>query len=87
MNAVGKCKNCPRTFDRKREWQEFCSAECRRAYHQYGKITKPKMEELFRKEARRLLSEYQRTVEDLRGQVNGLKEDLARLRAERSVHA
>lgn len=85
MNAVKKCKNCPRSFDVKREWQEFCSADCRREYHRYGKVTKPKMEELFRKEARRLLSEYQQTVDALRVEVDALRERIAQMRAERNA--
>ena len=32
MAKTKKCKNCPEVFEIKRNWQEFCSAKCRREY-------------------------------------------------------
>lgn len=52
-----RCKWCGGTFVPSRDWQEFDREQCRIAYHKNGPLSRLKMVELIRKEARRIVRE------------------------------
>jgi protein-arginine kinase activator protein McsA len=68
-----KCKNCPRTFEPKREHAQFCSDDCRHDFHRNGKMSRRKIEDVYKRTAGHDVADLRKTVAALAARLDELE--------------